>query len=181
MGVPGGEPLVGQHLGEDPVLGRAEEGALQAHEPENHQRSQCRAGGCVEGECRAAHEQDFRQLHGNDDGSLADPVGQEAGRERADHEGNGQDAEGDGGLELGRRLIFGTSGCQVGRRRLDRQESDDQFPGVVVEGPEELGDQQELETGLCVLCHGSGGGTFLSPILRFANLEDATRSGDSVP
>ena len=75
------------------------------------------------------HQHQLVHLHAHQDRPLADAIGQDARRQRDDHQGDHQDDLGDGRASLP---------LDLGGGRGDRQEDHQLLPGIVVECREEL-------------------------------------------
>ena len=83
-----------------------------------------RPGGWRVPQVPASIEQEFQNLHGEDNGPLADPVCEEPGGERDEHQRHHQDDLREGRVPLRGGLV---------RPRPDRQKHDDGLPGVIIE------------------------------------------------
>ena len=65
------ELFVGKQLGQNAVLGRAEERAVDTHSPQDDQGGPSARWILPERDGPGSHQRDFAHLHGNDDGPLA--------------------------------------------------------------------------------------------------------------
>ena len=80
MSVAVGQAIMRQNLREDAELGRAEQCALHAHKPEDDERKSRPSWVYVKRRGPGGHEPDLDGLHGQYDGSFAQPIRKCAGR-----------------------------------------------------------------------------------------------------
>ena len=133
--VAGDQFLALQVVGQDAVLQGPEEGRLQAHE-EEHGEQELRAFG-REAIGRQAHDADLEQLHRPDQARLVELVRELPGGGREEEEGQDEEAAGQGDQELALlRVLHQAEGDQGDQRGPEE---------VVVEGAQELGDEERQE------------------------------------
>ena len=95
----------------------------------------------VEGPGTQGHQHHFDDLHDHDDGPLAEPIRKDTGKDGHDHQRQGEDDKGEGRLGLGRGLEF-RARSHLRSQLFDGQQRDHQLPGIIIERPEELRNQQ---------------------------------------
>ncbi len=147
------ELFVGQQLGQNAVLRRAEERAVDTHAPQDDQGGPSARWIHPERDGPGSHQRDLAHLYGHDDGSLAQPVREHTGHQGKQHEREVEHDEGDGGLCLGGGFKGRPRRADGSRDLPDGQQGDHQFPRVVVERAEELRDQQAADGMFLFLWH----------------------------
>jgi hypothetical protein len=113
--IPPRQVFVGKHLGQDPVLGRTEEGRLRRHEKED--REHCLDVPGQEGEQTQAHGDDLETLGQDEDQALVEGVGQVSGVSGEQEIGEGEQGTGD-------REIDASSSGEDGEIRGEKRDDD---------------------------------------------------------
>ncbi len=137
--IAGGEPLVGENLRQDPVLGRDEDRRLQPQQAKHSERQPPGARLNPERDRAGQDQHQLDDLHRHDDRPLADAVGDDAPWQRKQEEREHEDD-----LHHRRLLLFRGLSDHDG----DQEQGDDLLPGLVVELPECLRNQQAPQTAL---------------------------------
>ena len=135
--VAGGEPFVGQDLGQDPVLGRYEERRLHSEQAQHPQRQPPAVRLKHQGDGPGKHQGQLEHLHRDDHGPLADAVGNEPARQREQEKRTHQD-------DLDDRRLLTLLG--LAHDHGDQEQRDDLLPGLIVELPDRLGRRESPQS-----------------------------------
>ena len=132
---------MGDQFGKDPVFRWAEERAVNAHATKDDQWKDAAGGIPPERERSGGHEEDLDDFDRDDDRPFTDAIGQCASDKRQEHQRQRENHERYGRLRLGDGLQFRTLG-HAGGGLPNGQQGHHQLPGIVVECPAELRNQE---------------------------------------